>query len=234
MSCFEHQENRYHLSVDDNRNFISKESIPLQETISNQTYISLPDEAYKNFRINLKIIQQRLEQCKNESKLYTLKHLNTLPYSRNRSSSSSSVLGRIRLKKSLTLSPNNSTDSLTPINSESDELTPLQEHDICQKLVHFEGSFSQFVKQSQILIADHLYVMNRIREKTTASIYCTFSDNDKFFDARDVTNSGVILLDDKDTTNNNGMETNSSFVEIKNILHNYKLALRGILQETNN
>ena len=76
--------------------------------------------------------------------------------------------------------------------------------------------------------------MNRIREKTTASIYCTFSDNDKFFDARDVTNSGVILLDDKDTTNNNGMKTNRTFGEIKNNLHNYKLALNGTLQETSN
>ncbi|KAK5781667.1 oxysterol-binding protein related protein OSH3 PWA37_004564 [Arxiozyma heterogenica] len=238
QSCFEHQENGYasesNISSDDNEDMHSNESISSQETINNQTYVPLPDEAYESFEINLKIIQQRLEQCKNESKLYTLKHKNTLLYSRNRSSSSSSVLGKIRLKKSLTLSPNASTDSLTPIDSESNEISPLQEHDLYQKLADLEELFSQFVKQSRRLTVDHLYITRKIRQQTTASIYSTFSDNDEYFDAVDVINPGVILLDDEDTTNDNEMNNNDNVDELNNTLDNYKLALKGPLQETNN
>lgn len=238
QSCFENQENEYtfesNLSSDENDHMNSKESTSLQATITNQTYVPLPDEAYEDFGTNLKIIQQRLEQCKNESKLYTLKRKNSLLYSRNRSSSSSSVLGKIRMKKSLTLSPNVSTDSLIPIDSESDEVTPLQEHDLYQKLADLEELFSRFVKQSRRLTTDHLYITKKIRQKTTESIYSAFSDNDKYFDAIDIINPGVILLDDEDTTNDNETNNNGNFNEINNTLDNYKLALKGTLQEINN
>ncbi|CAL9734610.1 oxysterol-binding protein homolog 3 [Monosporozyma servazzii] len=226
QSCFEQGENEsvfgFDVSSDENEETIAKESISSPRTIDNKSYIPLPNEAYEDFGLSLKIIQQRIEQCKNESLSYKLKHKESRPSPRHRSSSSSSsIMGKIRVKTMSTASPNASTESLSQIESESSESTTSNEHELYSRLADLEDLFNQFVKQSKVLTADHLHLTKKIKEKTNSSIYSAFSDNDEFFDAMEVTSHGVILLDDdnesheyldhKITNNDNDNEIEDSF-----------------------
>lgn len=202
QSCFEQGDNysvfESDISSDEHEDTIAKESISLPRTINDEDYVPLPNEAYEDFGVSLKIIQQRLEQCKNESMSYKPKHKEPKPHRLQRSSSSSSsMMGKIRVKRMSTVSANTSTESLLPIDSEATEPANPNEHDLYRKLADLEDLFNQFVKQSKVLSADHLHLTRKIKEKTNASIYSAFSDNDEFFDAMDVMSHGIILLDDE-------------------------------------
>lgn len=226
QSCFEQGENEsvfgFDISSNEQEETIARESISSPpKTVNDKAYIPLPNEAYEDFGLSLKIIQQRIEQCKNESMSYKLKHKESRPSARHRSSSSSSsIMGKIRVKTMSSVSPNASTDSLSQIDSEPSEPIDSNEHDLYTKLADLEDLFKQFVKQSKVLTADHLHLTKKIKERTSASIYSTFSDNDEFFDAMEVTSHGVILLDDdnefheyldsKTTNNDNDNEIEES------------------------
>lgn len=186
-------------NIDDFRSAFSHEQKSIGATLKGNSYTLLPNEAYADFDSNLKLIQQRLEQCKDDSLLYKphSQQSNNSPYKKHRSSSSSSIFVYSKIKLMSPTSPRNSTDSLlSPALDDFETKDASKEHELYQKLSDLESLFQQFMKQSKILADDHARLSKLIKCKTAPSLKSAFSDNEEFFDAEDEINRGVIILDD--------------------------------------
>ncbi|SMN18435.1 similar to Saccharomyces cerevisiae YHR073W OSH3 Member of an oxysterol-binding protein family with seven members in S. cerevisiae [Maudiozyma saulgeensis] len=162
------------------------------------SYIPLPNEAYEDFSANLLLIQQRLEQYKNDSLSYTpLDPEPTFADIRRSNSASSSLHGHSRIRGMSVASPMDSAESLlNPSDSAIPEITS-GEHALYNNLAELEGLFNQFVKQSKVLYRDHNILTKQINDKRL-SMGSSMSDDDMFYDAEDKSTLGVILLDDDD------------------------------------
>lgn len=190
---------------DDFRSALSHEQKSLGATLNGNTYSLLPNEAYADFDLNLKLIQQRLEQCKDDSLLYrphSSQIPNNFPYKKRRSSSSSSIFAYSKIKLMSPALPRNSTDSLpTPTFDEIN--VGSKEHELYQRLSDLEDLFQQFMNQSKVLAEDHARLSKLMRKKFTPSLKSAFSDTEEFFDAEEEVNRGVIILDDNLLNDNN-------------------------------
>ena len=171
--------------------------------ITNHTYTPLPTEAYEDFSENLLLIQQRLEQYKNDSLGYTpVDPEPSFSEMRRSTSASSSLKGHPRMRGMSSASGMDSSDSLA---YPSDSGIPEElhgEHELYNNLCELEAMFKDFVKQSRVLYKDHHIVTQQINERRL-SITSSLSDNEMFFDAEDISQHGVILLDDEDADDSN-------------------------------
>ncbi|GMM54056.1 oxysterol-binding protein related protein [Maudiozyma humilis] len=167
--------------------------------ITNHTsYTPLPTEAYEDFSENLLLIQQRLEQYKNDSLAYApIDPEPSYGEIRRSNSASSSLRGHPRMRGMSSATGLDSSDSLA---YPSDSGIPEEfhsEHELYSNLAELELMFKDFVKQSRVLYKDHHIVTQQINEKRL-SIASSLSENDQFFDAEDIRQPGVIILDDDD------------------------------------
>ncbi|CCK68891.1 oxysterol-binding protein related protein OSH3 KNAG_0B04570 [Huiozyma naganishii CBS 8797] len=193
------------------------QDIPLSEkerissSIDDDSYVPLPNEAYEDFFANLTIIQQRLEECKNESKLYSQTQNDNRLYKLGRSPSSSSSInaGVERVKMMSPVSPNESTNSLSShmTSSNIDGLADSRDHNLYQKLSELEIVVQQFVKQSKILTADFTQVTRKVKEQICPSIKSSLTGNEEFFDAQDAASRRVIMLDDEEVSDEADVES---------------------------
>lgn len=177
-------------------------------TLNNTKYVPLPNEAYEDFDSNLKLIEQRLEQCKKESLFYAPLHKQNNSGRIMRSSSSSSVLTGKRIKTMSPISPTDSQDSLLSVSEFIEEKGESNEHDLYKRLEELESFFHLFVRQSKVLKKDHAEITRQRR-----SIISNISDNEIFFDAEEKLSTGVIILDDEETNDDNTTATELKLVE---------------------
>lgn len=174
---------------------------------STSSYTPLPTEAYEDFSVNLKIIEQRLEQYKNDSLSYTpIEQEYLINEMGNSYSASSSLHGYGGIKSMSRTSLMDSTDSLQYPSDSAIPETISEEHQLYHNLAELESLFHQFVKQSRVLYHDHNLVTKQINGKRL-SMASSLSENENFFDAEDYTNVGVILIDDEDA-----VDTNTKFI----------------------
>ena len=163
-----------------------------------EQYSPLPKGLYDGFKSNLKIIQQRLEQCKVDSLGYVPMSLGEGNLRRARSSSSFSGHGK-SLKMAMTVSEGLDKSSKTSSGSS----TPEREsgnHKLYRDLEELERLLDEFSREGEILYRDHIYIAKQMREKRF-SLGSYNSENDEYFDAEDNIGNGVILIDDEgDTT----------------------------------
>ncbi|QLG71981.1 hypothetical protein HG535_0C03340 [Zygotorulaspora mrakii] len=160
-------------------------------------YVAPHDEVYNKLEVNIKLIQQRVEQCRRESANYILKDdLRKNQFASVASASSS--LDHENFKDSETIDKNGSTDSLHNFASPT---SPADKgHLLYQKLFELEVYLDHFVEQTKTILDDHQYISkhNQEREKTNTTALSVFSD-DEYFDAEDVISHGVILLNNDET-----------------------------------
>ncbi|CAI4051707.1 hypothetical protein N7582_005267 [Saccharomyces uvarum] len=169
-----------------------------------ELYIPLSSESYATFSMNLRLIQQRLEQCKKDSLSYKPNALHQRSEGLNRSPSSSSVFANNRV------SPfNQSSSGMTSSDSLISDETPINtthsEHALYNQLADLEVFVSRFVTQGEVLFKDHQLLCKKAKD-TRVSLTSYPSENDEFFDAEDETSRGVILLPDTEDDMNNMVE----------------------------
>ncbi|EDO14828.1 hypothetical protein Kpol_339p15 [Vanderwaltozyma polyspora DSM 70294] len=161
-------------------------------------YIPLPQEKYSEFTATLKLIKQKLENCKIESKSYVPISDPTSSTALSRTSSLSSQGEEVK-HGNFNYSNSNmqSMDSLaTDYGGNSPiELSKPNYHQLYQHLSDLELFLDQFVSQSFVLQRDHQCVSRQATENRISSI-SGFSD-DEYFDAEELTTQGVILIPDE-------------------------------------
>lgn len=150
-----------------------KEQVPLHKTQNDLTS-------------TLKLIQQRVEQCKSDSMSYELKEHE--PKKKSRTSSASSLENN--------LDPTESFESVHSIVASRG--LQEQKHPLYRKLEALEAYLHQLAQQSETLLNDY-ELISRQKSDNRVSSSSTFSDNDEFFDAENEINQGVILLDNDET-----------------------------------
>ncbi|QID88054.1 Oxysterol-binding protein 3 [Saccharomyces pastorianus] len=172
-----------------------------------EMYIPLSSESYATFSMNLRLIQQRLEQCKKDSLSYKPNALHQRSEGLNRSPSSSSVFANNRVS-----SFNHSSSGMTSSDSLVSDETPTHtmhaehsEHALYNQLADLEVFVSRFVTQGEVLFKDHQILCKKAKD-TRVSLTSYLSENDEFFDAEDETSRGVILLPDTEDDMNNMVE----------------------------
>ena len=168
----------------------------LMEQLQQEAYVPLSDETYATFTTNLKLIQQKLERCKNDSLSYSPTKSDRTKLVRS-SSSSSSLHGGTRMKGLESYNPAmDSSESLVAPIDINPELPP--EHELYQRLSELENFVGQFITQSEMLLRDFNHVKKHAKEISRVSMTSAFSDNEEYFDAVDQISHGVIILDDEE------------------------------------
>lgn len=172
----------------------------IKEKESATPYVPLPDETYNQFATNIKLIQQRVEQCRGESLNYLPRDDFKRHYTLSHTSSSSSFDTAAKNKDHILRS--DSGDSLHSLAASASPNCP--EHRLYQKLSELERFLDQFVEQSKTLLSDHQFVskQNKEKENNNATSISIFSE-DEFFDAEDIISHGVIILDNDEPLEDN-------------------------------
>ncbi|CDH10190.1 related to Oxysterol-binding protein homolog 3 [Zygosaccharomyces bailii ISA1307] len=183
-------------------------------------YTPLPDVSYEEFALHLKLLQQRIEECRKESLSYTPREREPRMQPVSRASSSSSTEERA---KEHALSASDSTESIASI---TNNLNCAVGHPLYQKLCEIESTVAKFVQQNQLLLRDHQQVskQNRGHQATTISLL----SNDEYFDAAEDNEHGVIMLDVDDTDEN----TNDAPASPMDFEHNFPRFDKGLQQHT--
>ncbi|CAI4053172.1 hypothetical protein SUVZ_15G2270 [Saccharomyces uvarum] len=169
-----------------------------------ELYIPLSSESYATFSMNLRLIQQRLEQCKKDSLSYKPNVLHQRSEGLNRSPSSSSVFANNRVSP-FNHSSSGMTSSDSLVSDEAPINTTHAEHALYNQLADLEVFVSRFVTQGEVLFKDHQILCKKAKD-TRVSLTSYLSENDEFFDAEDETSRGVILLPDTEDDMNNIVE----------------------------
>ncbi|CCF58116.1 hypothetical protein KAFR_0D04680 [Kazachstania africana CBS 2517] len=227
QSCFDNENKSEHSEEEElegkEENKVDTRIDSMRNKKQRDSYIPLPLEAFDTFDANLKLIQQRLEQCKNDSLEYSGPK-DSKSYNVFRSSSSSSVSASRKKIGLSAASPMDSNESLSSP-TESNFLEDTKEHDLFRKLAELEALFGDFVKQSKILLNDRKNMVKQLREypNSLASIY---SGNEEFFDAEEDIKAGVIMLEDDDeTTEAMYLEEQLSDIDAPHTLHSLSDAI---------
>ncbi|CAI4999759.1 AVN_HP_G0101060.mRNA.1.CDS.1 [Saccharomyces cerevisiae] len=167
-------------------------------------YVPLPSESYATFSMNLRLIQQRLEQCKKDSLSYKPTTLHQRSEGLNGTHSSSSVFTNNRVS-----SFNHSSSGMTSSDSLASEEVPSNktyiEHALYNQLADLEVFVSRFVTQGEVLFKDHQILCKKAKD-TRVSLTSYLSENDEFFDAEEEISRGVIILPDTEDDINNIVE----------------------------
>ncbi|CAR27970.1 ZYRO0D10758p [Zygosaccharomyces rouxii] len=168
------------------------------------SYNPLPDESYEEFALQLKLLQERVEQCKEESLLYASQQNNSKGHPLSRTSTASSF--EEKNKEPAFSSTSDSGESLGSLLNPSSR----PGHQLYQKLCDLELIVSRFVQQGHVLFKDHQQLSRQMRDHkaTTLSLF----SNDEYFDATENMERGVIMLDVDDTEANTN-ETLSSTMD---------------------
>lgn len=168
-------------------------NVPLLAMTSKSSLLSLPRNPHSDFTSTLKLIQQRVEQCKNDSMFYEVKEVESTKLSQ--SSSISSI--------ELNIKPTKSGESGHSLIMPSSPEPP--KHPLYRKLEALETYLHQLALQSEELLKDY---DNVSKQKVTRRVSngSTFSDNDEFFDAENEIHQGVILLDNDETLDETAAE----------------------------
>ncbi|CDH15894.1 related to Oxysterol-binding protein homolog 3 [Zygosaccharomyces bailii ISA1307] len=209
--CLDHSENSVPLKP-------AKQS-DLQSTAVSD-YTPLPDVSYEEFALHLKLLQQRIEECRKESLSYTPREREPRMQPASRASSSSSTEERA---KEHPLSASDSTESIASI---TNNVNSAVGHPLYQKLCEIESTVAKFVQQNQILLRDHQQVskQNRGHQATTVSLL----SNEEYFDAAEDNEHGVIMLDVDDTDEN----TNDTPASPMDFEHNFTKFDKGFQQHS--
>ncbi|CCD23856.1 oxysterol-binding protein related protein OSH3 NDAI_0C01960 [Naumovozyma dairenensis CBS 421] len=188
-------------SLTENDTFSLSENVDIKTLIEN--YVPLPDKTYTTFTTNLKLIQQKLESCKNDSLSYTYtpsekEELPLKPMVVRSSSSSSSMFtgNKVRAFEKFNSAMDSSESLISPLNKENQEIS--ESHELYKRLSELESFVDQFVIQSELLLKDYKHITKHARETSRLSLTSGFSDNDEYFDAIDHISQGVILLEDEE------------------------------------
>ncbi|EHN02090.1 Osh3p [Saccharomyces cerevisiae x Saccharomyces kudriavzevii VIN7] len=167
-------------------------------------YVPLPSESYATFSMNLRLIQQRLEQCKKDSISYKPSAPRQRSEGLNISNSSSSPFANNKVS-SFNHSSSGMTSSDSLVSDEIPHNTTHTEHALYNQLADLEVFVSRFVTQGEVLFKDHQILCKKAKD-TRVSLASYLSENDEFFDAEEEISRGVILLTDTEDDINNIVE----------------------------
>lgn len=160
-------------------------NVPLLAIDSKNSQAPLPHNPHSDFTSTLKLIQQRVEQCKIDSAAY--EHKEPERTKKSRTSSASSVESNVH--------PTESCDSVHSLVISPG--TKEQKHPLYRKLAALETYLHQLAEQSETMVNEY-EITKQISENRVSSS-SAFSDNDEFFDAENEIHRGVILLDNDET-----------------------------------
>lgn len=160
----------------------------------NGNYTPLPDQSYEEFSLQLKLLQQHVEECRKESLSYTPHEKDSRGQFLSRTSTVSSL--EDKNKEPAFSSVSDSGESLGSVLN----LSQPAGHRLYQRLCDLELIVARLVQQNHVLLKDHQHVARQMRGQrpTTMSLF----SNEEYFDAVENLEHGVIMLDIDDTEEN--------------------------------
>lgn len=247
QSCFDIQKRdktrsskpkTYFLNESDTNNKARSKICSFETPQSSTPYVPLPSEKYVEFTTTLRLVKQKLECCKLESKSYVSTEFSTDVNLMTITSPSSSLdhddnINNLNYQKSNMQSADSSASDLhLPLsidgNGDNDEndvnLDNQAVHHLYKKLAELESFVDQFISQSFVLQNDHQIISRRVTENRLSAT-SGFSD-DEYFDAEEGIKHGVMILPDDavDVDSDIPIETNIednflSEISVETIVH---------------